>query len=214
MNQKEIQAVRQSLRLIASGEVLQARRMLAGLTMTGKPSKAIKPCYLCERTIDTKDTGANWIIPSGRKYAAMPAHSECVTKAEIERDRIWAELDAARIQIQFDVKAAEYCACGHHGTVDHARDEMENLLKCNVRGCDCDHFRMATATESVGCDPTCAACENGEHGGCDCPCTEAPTHVGNQAVTISRADRIAMENLNADIEAAEDREYGLDAVGE
>jgi hypothetical protein len=70
------------------------------------------------------------------------AHAGCVVKAEIERDRIFAELDANR-RIEFDAQAAQYCACTHHAD-RHEKDELENMLKCKEPHCDCDHFRMAT----------------------------------------------------------------------
>jgi hypothetical protein len=180
-------------------------------------------CVLCSKPLRMARL-SGWGGKSCPGIQAGYTHAGCTAAARAEVDRIFAELDANRVQIEFDRKAAEYCACGHHGTVDHARDEMENLLKCNVKGCDCDHFRMSTTPapydeagyqaanpDAAGCDPTCAACENGEHGGCDCPCTETGTHVGNQDVTITAADRVAMENLNADIEEASARELGLSA---
>ena len=104
MNAKETTTIRQALRLITTGETLTARRMLAQLTIASQRSpmlrdkapKPAKPCYLCKRAIDARVPRDYWISPAGRKYIAMPAHPGCVKKAEIERDRIWAENDAKR----------------------------------------------------------------------------------------------------------------------
>lgn len=41
--------------------------------------------------------------------------------------------------IYLDLGTADYCACGHQ-SADHTKDELENLLKCGVEHCDCDHF--------------------------------------------------------------------------
>jgi hypothetical protein len=85
-NQKEIQTIRQALRLIASGETLDARRMLAGLTMTGRPAatKTVKstkqksqPGYwnghkehgikLAKVTVTTRENKETGEIETGRR---------------------------------------------------------------------------------------------------------------------------------------------------
>ncbi len=114
MNQKETATIRQALRLIATGETLGARRMLAQLTIATsqrspmprvKSEKPATPCHLCKLAIDANVKRDYWILPAGRKYVAMPAHPGCVRKAEIQRDRIWAELDARRASVKMPARA-------------------------------------------------------------------------------------------------------------
>jgi hypothetical protein len=156
MNTKEIAAIRQSLRLIATGDTMGARRMLAGLTMSARPAAAKpvrstkqknQPAYnqpdhkvgcecgrmLCAAYHDDFSR-ALWfdsmvLYPQSKPNMANVARKEMESQASI-RERL------------------EVCACGHRSD-QHTTDELENLLDCSYVGCECDHFHYQTETESA-----------------------------------------------------------------
>jgi hypothetical protein len=105
--------------------------------------KAVKaaeatPCVLCAMPLKFARLAFWW---SPLKTAAGYAHVGCVEKAETARDRIWAQLDAARHLAVFDADKLDTCVC-EHKSARHESDSLENLLQCS--DCACTHFRCGT----------------------------------------------------------------------
>ena len=217
MNQKEIQAVRQSLRLIASGETLDARKLLAGLTVSApksvrvaapKPVKTVD-CRVCCQPVET-DQGLPF-YPKAKQsgvthYACQPwTHPKDCLCLPCRRFRARAN------------KPLTFTGL----TKMLPPQNMEQLLgqkqavrvsafavKAKLRQCACGHGSESHIEDELNNLLECKA------DACGCDHFHYQTDTAVKTPELSRADRIAMETLNADLEAAEDREYGLDAVGE
>lgn len=169
-------------------------------------AKAVKiaestPCVLCSAPLKLARI-APWVFPAGSKYAAEYAHIGCVAKAEIERDRVWAELDAKRGTVAFDADKAATCLCGH-GFLAHKRDSLENLLECEFidysgeqsKPCGCDHFRPGGTLDSGITHDADGNRDNSE-----------PV---DETANWSTADRRELARINADMIEADDREMGI-----
>lgn len=86
----------------------------------------------------------------------------------------------------------EVCACSHRAD-HHAADKLDNLLACDMPGCDCDHFHYETITPAAipACDSAPAALDTSEW---------------------SPADRAELARVNADMLEADNNEaFGRDA---
>jgi hypothetical protein len=145
MNTKEITAIRQSLRLIATGDTMGARRMLAQLTIATRPAAAkpvrstkakAQPGY-SERPDPNTATGkryaADWYAAT--QTGVQGANMANAVKLKLESK----ESIASRLST---------CACGH-GSAAHTPDSLENLLACSADKCKCDHFHYQLETESA-----------------------------------------------------------------
>lgn len=93
---------------------------------------------------------APWIHPADclciscrtrRARAAKPLNFTGLTKMlpPQNMEQLLGQKTAVRVSA-FAAKAKlRLCACGHDGSC-HAKDELDNLLKCQMQSCPCDHF--------------------------------------------------------------------------
>lgn len=119
---------------------LRVRLMQATAAPTAKGK-----CVLCRESIDKDETPVEGFLGRGLKPGL--AHLRCGGTYQHNAIEFSAWCDAQRVKHtkHFDRVAMSYCACGGNAD-DHAKDELENLLKCShCDTCEAFHYDVDEA---------------------------------------------------------------------
>ncbi len=155
----------------------------------------ITPCVLCKAPLKFARLAFWW---SPHKPDRGYGHFGCVEKATANADRIFAELDAARVSA-FDTINAAICACGH--IPSRHRDDRGDLLECDMTGCKCDHFHYdIDGKEAATIDPVLTHDADGNRDDTE------PTELD---ADWNATDLAELARINADMIEADDREMGI-----
>lgn len=135
---------------VKSADATLCKVCAAGLKMA-----RIVPFHLGAKTIGYAHYAcAPWIHPTDcicvpcrtrRARANKPLNFTGLTKMlpPQNMEQLLGQKQAVRVSA-FAAKAAlRKCACGHDGSC-HSKDELDNLLQCQMPGCQCDHFHYQT----------------------------------------------------------------------
>lgn len=150
--QKQVIAVAKKALALLSPEwsVSQSLREQLELAMveTLKPvakAKASGKCTLCNAAFNAEDVPVDGFLH--KKLKEGQAHFRCADmyRRNAAEFSAWCVEQNNRVIQAFDAEAMSHCACG--GTADdHAKDELENLLKCSHCD-DCEAFHYETADD-------------------------------------------------------------------
>jgi len=152
MNAKAILAIaNEAIAMLPHGATLALRVRLA--QATAATSKTAGKCVLCNETVSA-DSAIDGFL--GKKLKAGPAHFRCADmyRRNAAEFSAWCDTANAKFARQFDLTAMAVCACGHPAH-QHEKDELENLLDCQVyesafedaKKCPCDHFHYEIADD-------------------------------------------------------------------